>query len=155
MNVAKPYFVLDGYEFVAYPNRDSVPFREYYGIPEAETVIRGSLRYAANPAFVKALIDLGWLDTEPKEWLKTDLTWAQVFHKAIEADDPSERYVYPPSAFEIHHTNTLTNIPKTQHIMFPRERNLPFPHQSRKHPHPLRSPLDRPLLFQPRYYKRE
>ncbi|KAI4262935.1 MAG: hypothetical protein L6R42_001893 [Xanthoria sp. 1 TBL-2021] len=112
MNVAKPYFVLDGYEFVAYPNRDSVPFREYYGIPEAETVIRGSLRYAGNPAFVKALIDLGWLDPEPKEWLKTDLTWAQVFQKAIGANDPCERYVYPPSAFEINHINTLTQIPE-------------------------------------------
>ncbi|KAL8759823.1 MAG: hypothetical protein Q9199_000470 [Rusavskia elegans] len=90
MGIAKPYFVLDGYEFVAYPNRDSVPFIEYYGIPEAETVIRGSLRYTGNPAFVKALIDLGWLDTEPKEWLKTNLTWAQVFQKAIGTNDPSE-----------------------------------------------------------------
>ncbi|KAI4273221.1 MAG: hypothetical protein L6R38_006390 [Xanthoria sp. 2 TBL-2021] len=90
MGVAKPYFVLEGYDFVAYPNRDSVPFREYYGIPEAETVIRGSLRYAGNPAFVKALIGLGWLDTEPKDWLKTGLSWAQVFQKAIEANDASE-----------------------------------------------------------------
>lgn len=64
MGVAKPYFVLDGYEFVAYPNRNSVPFREFYGIPEADTDIRGSLRYEGNPAFVKALIDLGWLDTQ-------------------------------------------------------------------------------------------
>ncbi|KAL8743591.1 MAG: hypothetical protein Q9184_008093, partial [Pyrenodesmia sp. 2 TL-2023] len=43
MGVAKPYFVMDGYDFVAYPNRNSLPFQEFYAIPEAETVIRGSL----------------------------------------------------------------------------------------------------------------
>lgn len=41
--------VLEGYDFVAYPNRNSVPFKEFYNIPEAETVIRGSLRYEGNP----------------------------------------------------------------------------------------------------------
>jgi len=104
MGVAKPYFVLDGYNFVAYPNRNSVPFKEFYNIPEAETVIRGTLRYEGNPAFVKALRDLGWLDTEPKDWLKPGLTWAEATHKAIESAEPEERYIpifcwIPLSAF--------------------------------------------------------
>lgn len=90
MGAAKPYFVLDGYNFVAYPNRNSLPFQEFYGIPEADTVIRGSLRYKGNPAFVKALIDLGWLDTQPEDWLKTGITWAEVLQKSIGAQDPSE-----------------------------------------------------------------
>ncbi|KAI9706071.1 MAG: hypothetical protein M1836_005477 [Candelina mexicana] len=62
MASAEPYYVADGFLFVAYPNRNSVPFREYYDIPEAQTVVRGSLRYVGNPTFVKALADLGWLD---------------------------------------------------------------------------------------------
>jgi saccharopine dehydrogenase (NADP+, L-glutamate forming) len=74
MTTTKPYYVMDGYDFVAYPNRNSVPFREFYNIPEAHTVVRGSLRYEGNPAFVKALIDLGWLDTEQKDWLKDGMT---------------------------------------------------------------------------------
>ncbi|WAO87363.1 Hypothetical protein NCS54_00466900 [Fusarium falciforme] len=78
MGSAKPYHVLDGYSFVAYPNRNSVPFREAYGIPEAHTVIRGSLRYEGNPAMVKALIDLGWINPEEKLWLKDGMTWAQI-----------------------------------------------------------------------------
>ena len=41
---------------------------------------------------MKALIDLGWLDTEPKDWLKAGLTWAEVLQKAIGADDSTERY---------------------------------------------------------------
>ncbi|KAF4971536.1 hypothetical protein FZEAL_9820 [Fusarium zealandicum] len=70
MGTAKPYHVLDGYSLVAYANRDSVPFRDFYGIPEAHTVIRGSLRYEGNPSLVKALVDLGWIDAGNKPWLK-------------------------------------------------------------------------------------
>ncbi|KAK5661602.1 hypothetical protein OQA88_9702 [Cercophora sp. LCS_1] len=44
MAKAVPYHVLDGCSFVAYPDRDSTPFREVYNIPEAHTVIRGLLR---------------------------------------------------------------------------------------------------------------
>jgi len=52
MATAAPYYVMDGYDFVAYLNRNSIPFREFYNILEAYTVIRGSLRYKGNPAFV-------------------------------------------------------------------------------------------------------
>ncbi|RSL48842.1 hypothetical protein CEP53_009406 [Fusarium sp. AF-6] len=90
MGSAKPYHVLDGYSFVAYPNRNSVPFREAYGIPEAHTVIRGSLRYEGNPAMVKALIDLGWINPEEKPWLKEGMTWAQIQQKATGASSAEE-----------------------------------------------------------------
>ena len=33
-----------GFAFVAYPNRDSTPYKERYNIPEAETIIRGVRR---------------------------------------------------------------------------------------------------------------
>ena len=92
MATAKPYFVMEGYDFVAYPNRDSVPFREFYKIPEAETVVRGSLRYGGNPMIIKALADVGWLDAEEKEWLKPGLMWAQLTQRITGAGDPSERY---------------------------------------------------------------
>ena len=90
MTHAKPYFISPAYAFVAYPNRNSVPFRDYYAIPEAETVVRGTLRYQGFPEFIKALVDLGWLDESPKEWLKDGLTWAEVMQKAIGANDASE-----------------------------------------------------------------
>ena len=92
MSAAKPYFVMDGYDFVAYPNRDSVPFREFYNIPEADTVVRGSLRYEGNPAFIKAFADAGWLNSEEQEWLTPGLTWAQLTQKVTDAADSSERY---------------------------------------------------------------
>ena len=61
---------MDGYSFVAYPNRNSVHFREIYNIPAADTVIRGSLRYKGNPEFIQALASIGWLDQEENSWLK-------------------------------------------------------------------------------------
>ena len=93
MGVAKSYFISPAYAFVAYPNRDSVPFKEWYNIPEAETVVRGTLRYQGFPEFIKALVDLGWLDATVKEWLNGDLTWAEVTQKAIGASSASETCV--------------------------------------------------------------
>jgi saccharopine dehydrogenase-like NADP-dependent oxidoreductase len=91
MECAKPYFISPAFAFVAYPNRDSVPFKEFYNIPEAETVVRGTLRYQGFPEFIKALVRLGWLDATEKEWLKKGLTWAQVTQKAIGANEATER----------------------------------------------------------------
>ncbi|KAF9761494.1 hypothetical protein IL306_003790 [Fusarium sp. DS 682] len=90
MTKAVPYHVLDGYSFLAYPNRDSVLFQQAYGIPEAHTVIRGSLRYEGNPALVKTLIDLGWLDTGSKAWLKESMTWSQIQQQLTGAASTAE-----------------------------------------------------------------
>ena len=95
MAQARPYFVMDGYSFVAYPNRNSVPFQEFYNIPEAETVMRGSLRYAGNPTFVDALIKLGWLDPEEKSWLAGGITWAEILQRTIDAPSRNEEYILP------------------------------------------------------------
>lgn len=91
MATAKPYCISPPYAFVAYPNRNSVPFREFYDIPEAQTVVRGTLRYQGFPEFVKAFVKLGWLNPETKDWLSENLTWAEVMQKAIGASDASER----------------------------------------------------------------
>jgi saccharopine dehydrogenase (NADP+, L-glutamate forming) len=45
-------------EFEGYPNRDSVPYREIYGLPEARTVLRGTLRY---PGWCRTLLKIGQL----------------------------------------------------------------------------------------------
>ncbi|EAU83678.1 spermidine synthase [Coprinopsis cinerea okayama7 len=87
---AKPYYITPAYAFVCYPNRDSVPFKEYYNIPEAETVVRGTLRYQGFPEFIKTLVDIGFLDATPKEWLNDNLTWAEVTQKAVSANDAEE-----------------------------------------------------------------
>jgi spermidine synthase / saccharopine dehydrogenase (NADP+, L-glutamate-forming) len=108
MKYAKPYFISPAFAFVAYPNRDSMPFKEFYGIPEAETIVRGTLRYQGFPEFIKALVDLGWLDDGKKEWLSGELTWAEVMQKTIGANDATEEYVPSSSSFSSPHTSYLT-----------------------------------------------
>ena len=93
MGYAKPYYISPAFAFTAYPNRDSTPFKEFYNIPEAETVIRGTLRYQGFPEFIKALVQLGWLDTSEKVWLKEGLTWAQVMQNTLGTNNAKERYV--------------------------------------------------------------
>ena len=93
MSTAKPYVFVDGYDFVAYPNRNSVPFREFYKISEAETVIRETLRYECNSTFIKAFAYAGWLDTDEKVWLKSGMTWANITQRVVGAADCSERYI--------------------------------------------------------------
>jgi saccharopine dehydrogenase (NADP+, L-glutamate forming) len=85
MDTAVPYHVKDGYDFVTYANRDSVPFREFYNIPEAQTVIRGSLCYKGNPSFVMVLANMGWLEQDKKEWLDDGMTWADIQQKVVGA----------------------------------------------------------------------
>ncbi|KAF9029242.1 spermine synthase [Hymenopellis radicata] len=90
MRTIEPVFVSPAFAFVAYANRDSVPFREFYRIPEATTVKRSTLRYQGNPAVISALIDLGWMDTAEKTWLKEGMTWAEATQLAIGAEDSTE-----------------------------------------------------------------
>lgn len=90
MATAVPYFVMDGYDFVAYPNRNSVLFREFHKTLEAHTVIRGSLRYKGNPGFVQALTNLAWLEQDKKECVKDGMTWAEIQQKALSASATDE-----------------------------------------------------------------
>jgi saccharopine dehydrogenase-like NADP-dependent oxidoreductase len=54
-------------EFEGYPNRDSVSYRETYGIPEALTVFRGTLRFAGWCETLRKMVELGLLDDTPKD----------------------------------------------------------------------------------------
>jgi spermidine synthase / saccharopine dehydrogenase (NADP+, L-glutamate-forming) len=99
MAEAQPYFISPAFAFVAYPNRNSVPFQEFYRIPEAETVVRGTLRYQGFPQFIKALVDVGYLDGEKKEWLNDKLSWREVTARVIGVTDNSEKYTFQILAF--------------------------------------------------------
>ncbi|KAF5639739.1 diaminopropionate ammonia-lyase [Fusarium tjaetaba] len=85
-----PYDVLNGYSFLPYPNRDSVPFRHGYGVPEARTIIRGSFRGNGNSALARPLINIGWLDTGSKAWLKEGIKWSHIRQKLKGADSAAE-----------------------------------------------------------------
>jgi saccharopine dehydrogenase (NADP+, L-glutamate forming) len=90
MGSAKPYYIYPGFAFVAYPNRDSTPYRERYSIPEAQTVIRGTLRYQGFPEFVKVLVDIGFLSEDKRSFLDSEISWAEATSKIIGSTSHNE-----------------------------------------------------------------
>lgn len=82
--------------FVAYPNRNSSSFKapDMYNLPDIQTLIRGTLRFQGFPAFIKTLVELGFLNQSPVEYLAAGtkgLTWNSVTAKALGATDSSEK----------------------------------------------------------------
>ncbi|KAK4452306.1 Saccharopine dehydrogenase [Podospora aff. communis PSN243] len=89
MKMAKPYFIYPGYAFVAYPNRDSTPYKERYNIPEAQTIIRGTLRYQGFPQFIKVLVDIGFLEDDVREELTQPIPWKEATKAIVGAKSSS------------------------------------------------------------------
>ncbi|KAI0180703.1 Saccharopine dehydrogenase [Hypoxylon sp. FL1284] len=85
MGTAKPYFIYPGYAFVAYPNRDSTAYKERYSIPEAQTVVRGTLRYQGFPQFIRVLVDLGFLEETPLDALTKPISWQEATKAVVGA----------------------------------------------------------------------
>jgi saccharopine dehydrogenase (NADP+, L-glutamate forming) len=56
--------------FEVYPNRDSVPYKDMYGLKDALTVIRGTYRNLGWCATLKKIVDLGLVDETPRPGLK-------------------------------------------------------------------------------------
>lgn len=91
MATAKPYFIYPGFAFVCYPNRDSTTYKELYSIPEAETVIRGTLRFQGFPEFVKVLVDLGFLKEDEFPIFSKPTAWKDALAAQIGAKSSEEK----------------------------------------------------------------
>lgn len=72
-------------KFEVYPNRDSVSYIDIYGIPETETMLRGTLRYAGWCATLKKIADLGLLSIEEQSF--GNLTYRQMMSKLVSSKD--------------------------------------------------------------------
>jgi saccharopine dehydrogenase (NADP+, L-glutamate forming)/spermidine synthase len=48
--------------FENYPNRDSVPYKEIYGLKDAKTVYRGTLRMTGWCETIRKIVELNWLN---------------------------------------------------------------------------------------------
>ena len=105
MNQARPYFIYPGFAFVAYPNRDSTPYKERYNIPEAQTIVRGTLRYQGFPQFIKVLVDIGFLEETPLDILNlSGVTWKEATKEIVGAASSSpedlEKAILAKASFE-------------------------------------------------------
>ena len=70
--------------FENYPNRDSVPYKEIYGLMDAKTVYRGTFRMSGWCETMRHIAALGWLqDTKIKEF--TGKTYGSLTRHLIKA----------------------------------------------------------------------
>jgi saccharopine dehydrogenase (NADP+, L-glutamate forming) len=67
--------------FEGYPNRNSLPYIDLYGVPETKTMLRGTLRNIGWCETIKKMVQLGVLDQEEKDW--SGLTYAGFIRKLI------------------------------------------------------------------------
>ena len=71
-------------DFEGYPNRDSLPYMQTYGITTARDMFRGTLRNGGWCQTMRAIADLGWLDESPRDDI-AGLTFAQLTARLIGA----------------------------------------------------------------------
>ena len=69
-------------EYEGYPNRDSLPYMDLYGIGGARTMFRGTLRNLGWCETLSKISDLGLLDEAARDDLD-GLTWAQLTRKLV------------------------------------------------------------------------
>jgi len=69
-------------EFDGYPNRNSMPYRELYGIDSTKTMFRGTLRYKGWCATLRKMVQLGIVNDNPRNDL-AGLSFAQLTGKLI------------------------------------------------------------------------
>jgi saccharopine dehydrogenase (NADP+, L-glutamate forming)/spermidine synthase len=67
--------------FEGYPNRNSLPYIDLYGVPETKTMLRGTLRNIGWCETIKKMVQLGVLDQEEKDW--KGLTYAGFVRKLV------------------------------------------------------------------------
>lgn len=73
-------------EFEGYPNRNSLPYIELYGIKSTKTMLRGTLRNKGWCSTIKKIADLGLLEEEKKDW--AGLTYKDFLRKLM--NNPAE-----------------------------------------------------------------
>jgi saccharopine dehydrogenase (NADP+, L-glutamate forming) len=93
MKSAKPLKLHPDFEFEGYPNRDSTPYQKEYDIPEAHTVLRGTLRFKGFCQMMYNLRTLGLIDNTERPEYKAGAgapIWKDVMQKVVGAKGNSE-----------------------------------------------------------------
>jgi saccharopine dehydrogenase-like NADP-dependent oxidoreductase len=76
-------------DFEAYPNRNALPYIERYGIPEAHTMYRGTLRNLGWCDAMQKLNQLGYFSLEERHDLSSK-TFRQVMADLIDQETPAD-----------------------------------------------------------------
>ena len=72
-------------DFEGYPNRNSLPYIDLYGIQSTKSILRGTLRNVGWCATLKKIVDLHLLDQEEDDW--TGFTYVSFLRKLMNNPD--------------------------------------------------------------------
>lgn len=75
--------------FEGYPNRDSLSYLNLYGIPDARTMLRGTLRYSGWCSTLQKMVNLGLLEQEEKDW--TEMSCREFLRKVVAGHAQQEK----------------------------------------------------------------
>lgn len=95
MRATKSLDFLPGFNLEGFPNRDSTHYSKLYGIEDANTILRGTLRYSGFSQSARTLQFLGLLDREPHPSLHSrgpEITWRQLICTLLGLEDPNMFY---------------------------------------------------------------
>jgi len=73
-------------EFEGYPNRNSLPYIDLYGIESTKTMLRGTLRNKGWCSTMKKMVELGLLDDKEEDW--SGATYKEFLRKLMK--EPAE-----------------------------------------------------------------
>ncbi|KAF2879699.1 hypothetical protein ILUMI_26475 [Ignelater luminosus] len=92
MGATKTLDFLPGFNLEGFPNGDSTKYANYYGIPDATTLLRGTIRYKGFTEATRTLQLLRLLDPEAHPILHNkgpEITWRQLICNLLEFQDCS------------------------------------------------------------------
>lgn len=95
MYAPKELDFLPGFAFEGFPNRDSTKYAKLYGIEDAHTILRGTIRYRGFSETMKAMQLFGLVDPNPHPSLHPDgpdITWRQFACELVGLTDSSIFY---------------------------------------------------------------
>jgi saccharopine dehydrogenase-like NADP-dependent oxidoreductase len=75
-------------EFEGYPNRDSMPYADTYGIQPTDWMFRGTLRNLGWCATVKKIADMGYFDDTP--WTERPATWRELTARLLDVSPDTD-----------------------------------------------------------------
>ncbi len=76
-------------DFEVYANRNSLPYKDLYGLKDALTVMRGTYRYPGWCETFKKIVDLGLVDGTPDELLE-GISYKRMMGELIDAEEDAD-----------------------------------------------------------------
>ena len=107
--------ITPGFAFEGLPNRDSLKYRDLYGIPEAQTMMRGTLRYEGFSALLHQFKGLGLLSQKPVD----SVSWIQYIKSTLGVSEISPKTLMNRLELTLFEAQRLYDALQWLHVLSP------------------------------------